>query len=411
MKRVVYVSIILAVVLGGAFLLWRGKTETKTELIISPKVGDFEITVLATGELKAKHSVDIQGPAGLRKANIWQVKISNLLPEGTIVKKDDVVAELDKTDLANKIKDTQNTLAKSEAQYTQAKLDCTLTLAAARNDIINLRYALEENKLKKEQLKYEAPAAQRQAQIEYEKAERALTQAETNYLTKVKQATAKMAEVSADLNKHELQLKQFTDLLGEFSVRAPDNGMLIYLREWNGKKISIGSTVHAWDGATVATLPDLTKMESVMFVNEIDIQKIKMDLPVSVGLDAAPDKKLTGTIDYIANIGEQRPNSESKVFEVHVAIHEQDTTLRPAMTTSNKILIQKIPKVMFIPLECLHIENGKYYVYKKNANLPERVEVQIGAMNDNEVIILKGLAPTDKIYLSLPTLPSPPPTN
>ena len=121
-----------------------------------------------------------------------------------------------------------------------------------------------------------------------------------------------------------------------FTIKAPAAGMVIYVKEWNGKKKTAGSQVSAWD-PTVATLPDLTQMESVTYVNEIDVRKIAVGQPVVITLDADPTKKLTGTVTKVANVGEQRPNSDAKVFEVKVAIEQPDTTLRPGMTTGNAI--------------------------------------------------------------------------
>src|SRR5699024_12094924 len=122
----------------------------------------------------------------------------------------------------------------------------------------------------------------------------------------------------------------------EFTIYAPENGMVIYQRSRDGSKVTEGSSISAWN-PTVAELPDFSVMNSVTYINEVDIQSIRLGQQVDVGLDAMPEKELTGVITDVANIGEQRPNSDSKVFQVVVEINEADTTLRPAMTTSNTI--------------------------------------------------------------------------
>ena len=68
-------------------------------------------------------------------------------------------------------------------------------------------FALEEKKLAREQAKYEAPTIKRQAEIDYEKAQRALEQSKRNLLTKTKQAVAKMSSVGADLGRQQNNLK------------------------------------------------------------------------------------------------------------------------------------------------------------------------------------------------------------
>lgn len=399
-KRTIII-VIIAAVIGLLWFLLRSTNAPTDTVVIQPKKGDFIISVTTTGELQAKNSIDITGPTSARKAGLWQLKITQLIPEGTIVQKGQFVAELDKSELMSKIKEVEINLQKLQSQFTQAKLDCTLTLAQSRDELINLRYALEQRKLEKAESVYESPSTQRQVEIEYEKAERSLKQSTSNYETKVKQAEAKMREATADLSKEESKFEDFLALLSEFTISAPENGMVIYKREWDGAKRIVGSSISPFD-PSVATLPDLSVMESKTFVNEVDIQKIKPGLTVNIGLDADPDKKLTGVVAEVANIGEQRPNSDAKVFEVKILINERDSTLRPAMTTSNEIIVAKIPDVLFIPLEAVRTVNDKSIVFKKQGTATVMQEVELGEFNDNYVIVRKGLTQEDNIYLSAP---------
>jgi hypothetical protein len=99
-----------------------------------------------------------------------------------------------------------------------------------------------------------------QAEIDYEKAQRALDQSKKDLETKTKQAEAKMSVASADLGRQQNNLKMVQDALNGFTINAPSPGMVIYVREWNGKKKGVGSQWNTWD-PTVETLRDLTQME------------------------------------------------------------------------------------------------------------------------------------------------------
>ena len=160
--------------------------------------------------------------------------------------------------------------------------------------------------------------------------------------------------------------------------------------------------MEAWN-PVVATLPDLRKMISRTYVNEVDIRSVRAGQSVSIGLDAFPDKKLTGRIIDVANVGEQRPNSDAKVFMVNIEINESDTTLRPSMTTSNRILAEKVEDVLFIPLECLHNQGDSLtYVIRKDGLSFRRQQVEIGKTNANDAIVLQGVDEGDQLYLSIP---------
>lgn len=406
MKKKIWIPAIA----GGILLLavvWFMTTDdsgAEEVMIVQPQYGKFVVSVTTTGELQAKNSIEIQGPANARAAQIWQMKVAKLVPEGTVVKAGAFVAELDKSELAGKIREAELAIQKAQSQYTQTRLDTTLSLTSARDDLANLKYALEEKKLVKEQSIYEAPSVQRQAEIDYEKSERAYAQAQTNYKTKVQQAVAKMSEVSTDLAKEQQKMDVYMGILQEFTITAPADGMVIYAKEWNGRKKVIGSTISAWD-PVVATLPDLSVMESVTYVNEVDIQKVRLGQEVILTLDAVTDKKLKGKVTEVANIGEQRPNSDSKVFEVKILIDTKDTTLRPAMTTGNDIITATIDKALYVPLESIHTDDGFTYVFKKDGASIVKQEVQVGLMNDNEATIEKGLTQKDRVYLSIPPEP------
>jgi hypothetical protein len=144
-------------------------------------------------------------------------------------------------------------------------------------------------------------------------------------------------------------------------------------------------------------------MMSKTYVNEVDVRKVKAGQNVEIGLDAYPDKKLNGKVIRVANVGEQRPNSDAKVFEVAVEIAGTDPTLRPSMTTSNRIIAHVIDSALYIPLECLHSQADTItFVYKKEGIKTSKQEVIIGQTNANDVVILGGLSQDDRVYLSVP---------
>jgi len=395
---------ITAAVIAVFLLIWFSFEPTQDldeDIVVKPVSGTFEVSVTATGELQAKNSVKIYGPEKARQVRIYQMKISKMVSEGTVVKKGEMVAELDRSELQDKISNEQIELQKVESRYTLTRLDTLQTLSKARDDMINLNYSREEARLKMEQSRYEAPAIQRQAEIDYEKAERAYEQAQKNYQTQIKQSRAKMNEVTAELSQTKQRLQLYSETLMDFTVRAPADGMVIYKKEWNGQKITEGSIVGTWD-PVVATLPDLSEMESITYVNEVDIKKIKTGQKVNINLDADPDKKLFGEVTEIANVGEKRPNSSSKVFEVVIVINNPDSTLRPSMTTGNEIVIAIQDNALFIPLECIHNQDSLTFVYKQNGSGILKQQVTLGMINESNAIITRGVNENDELLLSVP---------
>ena len=392
----------LLVLATVAWYAWPASTSAAEAVLTAPvKSGDFKVLVTTTGELRARKFVQVSGPSTAQSVQVYQTKIASIVPEGSAVKVGDVIAELDRQPVATKIADVTLTLQKAQADFTTAQLDSALNLAQAREDVRTAEFTLEEKKLAREQAKYEAPTIKRQAEIDYEKAQRALEQSKRNLLTKTKQAVAKMSSVGADLGRQQNNLKNLEVVRDQFSVRAPAPGMVIYVREWNGKKKGVGSMWNAWE-STVATLPDLTQMESETYVNEVDVRKLAVGQKVLISLDADPTKKLSGTVTRIANVGEQRPNQDSKVFEVKIEVATADTTLRPGMTTSNAIETASVANVLSVPLEAVVTEAGFSYVFRKRGRGIVKQMVETGAMNDNEIVVRRGVEAGDHVLLTPP---------
>jgi hypothetical protein len=178
--------------------------------------------------------------------------------------------------------------------------------------------------------------------------------------------------------------------------------MIIFKKDRNGTKRKAGSTINPFD-RVIATLPDLSSMISKVYVNEIEISKVKSGQKVNIKVDAFPEKAYTGTVYTIANIGEQLPNSDSKMFEVQIRIDGSDPTLRPSMTTGNKLIIKTYNDAVYIPTECVQTGSDSIpFVYGKNKT---KEVVKLGESNEKNVIVEKGLEPGAVIYLNPPQNP------
>jgi multidrug efflux pump subunit AcrA (membrane-fusion protein) len=149
----------------------------------------------------------------------------------------------------------------------------------------------------------------------------------------------------------------------------------------------------------VAELPDLSKMRSKTYVNEVDISKVEKGQEVEISVDAFPDNSYNGVVESVANIGQQMNNSNAKVFEVMIDLKDNDSILRPAMTTKNKIITDVFEQVVYVPIEAIHYSDFLTYVVTSDK---KRKEVSLGKSNENHIIIEEGLDPEDEIYLLPP---------
>jgi multidrug efflux pump subunit AcrA (membrane-fusion protein) len=402
-KNLFLIGLILGIFAIASIWLFPNSKDGTEILVTKVEESQFEIFVTSTGELKAKNQTEILAPGpDLQQSGIYsELKIEDLIQEGTVVKEGDYVASIEKNPILSKLSDATLEVDKKTSEFNQARLDTTLTLREARDELFNLKFAVEEAKLEKEQSRFEAPATIRQKEIEFEKAIKSFSVKSENYKTKVRQAATKVQIIQSDLSLAESKQKRLQELMKKLTISAPKAGMVIYSRNWNGAKKIVGSTVNSWD-PSVATLPDLTQMQIITYINEVDIQKVKIGQYVEIGLDAEPGKKLEGGVHQVANVGEQKPNSDAKVFEVLIDVITKDSSLRPAMTTSCKIHAGTYPKTLSVPLEAINTEKEISYVFKKENGKLLRQQVLVGAVNETHGIVYAGINKNDQILLNFP---------
>jgi HlyD family secretion protein len=406
MKKTIIITAAVAVV-AIIIMIVVNRVNSKKDianLYATAQKGQFDIVVTTTGELQAENSTDIYGPEFTQSRNIraMDIKITDLVPEGTEVKAGDYVATLDRTSFDNSLKDELERLTTYETNLEVKVLDTAVNLSNLRDNIKNLKFSVEEAEITLQQSKYEPPTTIRQAEISLDKSKRSLEQNVRGYALKVEQARSDMRTMKTQLTEQRQRVADLQQVLSKFVITAPSSGMVIYKRDRSGSKRKVGSSISPWDNV-VATLPDMSSMMSKTYVNEIDVSKVKTGQRVDIVVDAFPEKKYTGTVTSVANIGEQLPNADAKVFEVQIKVDGSDLILRPSMTTGNKIITKTINDVTYIPLESVQAgQDSIPFVYLKNGS---RQIVVLGESNENNVVVEQGLEAGTVIYLNTPDEP------
>jgi multidrug efflux pump subunit AcrA (membrane-fusion protein) len=389
------------------FLIYFSRSNSRresNEIFAEVKQGVFEITVSATGELIAENSIEIKGPdfANRRDLRSSNITIQDLVAEGTIVNKGDYVATLDRTNFDNTLKDERERLTSLYTNLEMKLMDSAIVINDALNDITNRKYIVEESEMTLRNSKYEPASVLRQAEINLDQAQRVLEQRERTYTLRVAQINRDIYNLKWFIGRVEKRIRDLEEVLEDFTITAPSSGMITYLRERRGTKRKVGSVISPFD-RVIATLPDLSSMLSKVYISEIEINRIKPGQMTQIKIDAYPDKMYTGSVLSIANIGEQLPNTDSKVFEVQIKIDGSDPRLRPSMTSSNKLIINSFDDAIYVPAECVHAGLDSIpYVYTKNGT---RQIVVLGETSEKNIIIEKGLEPGMSVYLIQPEKP------
>ena len=402
-KKILIPSIILVVIAVSALLLLSNTKSENSYIMSEVQRGPFEILVYSSGQLEAQNSENIVVPNNLRDRNIriYEIKITDLVEEGTVVDSGEYVASLDHKAVEEVLTTAQEDLETAINSFEDAKMDSNLNLSNSRDLITDAKEEVEEMQIVLDESVYESPSVIRKSEMDLDKAKRKLKQEKKGYELKKQQATSKVERAKIEMRQKQNRVDKLMDVYKSLEIKAPKSGMVIYGKDRMREKIKVGSSVSTWS-PVIATLPDLSSMLSITYVNEIDISKVKAGQKVKLGIDAMPEKELEGEVASVANIGQAMPKSDAKVFEVKIRVFGEVNDLKPAMTTSNIIQTGIFEDTLFIPSDAVFENDSMQYVFLDKKNKIVKQVVDLGDQNENFVLVNKGLNEGDKLLLTIP---------
>lgn len=321
--------------------------------------GKVEVTVMATGYVQPVDKVDV----GTQVSGIVE-KI--YVDFNSQVKKGDLLAELDKSTLREKV---------SQANASVASSQSDLTYAQQNYDRIKRLYDVK--------------AA---TEVSYEEAVNRLMQAKT-------------ALINSQANLHQAQVN-----LGYADITSPIDGVVM------NREVDQGQTVaSSFNTPTLFTIAnDLKKMQVEADVDEADIGKVKLGQSVVFTVDSYSNDVFTGTVQQIR----LQPTVTSNVVTYTVIIEapNPEEKLYPGMTANITITVQSEEGIV-VPMEALAYqmstdiqkqlnarssaaEPGKRRVWVKQGEVVEERQIQTGAMDGVNVVVESGIREGEEIILS-----------
>jgi HlyD family secretion protein len=318
------------------------------------KRGTIKKVLFLDGELRAVRSRTIFGGMG------YEAKIVYMPPEGTVIKAGDLVVELDSTNILNTIKDTDEKIVAAESEIVRTRSQHESALRDLEVELSKLWLAYEQAKLK---AKVPNEVISRR---EFQDAQLALEKSKTEYENHLNKIEQKKKEQAAELQvkiiekeKLKVQLNRARSDLGGMKIKAPTDGMVLYNDHWNGnerRKLQVGDVV--WGGWPVVRLPDLTEMEVLAQVNEVDGPRLSVGARAEVKIDSYPDKVITGRIQEISQTAIKASwMAKAKIFRVTISLDKTLTEImKPGMSAQVSITINETQPNLLIPRSAVKFE-------------------------------------------------------
>lgn len=401
-KKLLLILLTTALLILAGYFFLRSVDDDPNQITSRVSRGTFSALIFSSGQLESEKSVTIEIPAKLQDRNlrIWELTITQMLEEGSLVDSGDYVATLDHKAVEEQIKLAQDEMEKTLSEFEDSKIDSNLNLSNQRDIIVNAKLDLEEKKLIMSESVYESPSNQKKTAMDFDKAKRKLEQEQKAYVLKKKQEENKVNRKYISYRQISERHTELLKLFESLEITAPKAGIVTYFKQPWGEVTKTGSKVGMYN-TVIATIPEMTNLISRTYINEIDISKVKIGQNVKIGIDAFPEKQLNGQVVSVANIGQAMPNSDAKVFEVKLKIFGIDHDLKPSMTTSNAIETGVYADTLMLATDAVFQNDSLKFVYL-GKDKPVKQIVWLGDENENHVLIRKGLKADDVVWLTEP---------
>jgi HlyD family secretion protein len=391
-KKFAIISIVvLAIVIVAAFVAMKAKNSKKEEAKLPVKVGkaevaDIQVKVTEVGNVQPEVKVDVKSAVSGKVVSIFH-------RDGDTVKRGDILARVE-PDLnqAQSLAETKNSLRSAQIRYEQARKN----------------YESDHNLFAQGLL---ATKQNRNSEAEFMAARQEFEKAQEKYNL---------------VQKSGIPINQSPEKFQGSNVVAPMDGTVLTKNVEIGESITSG--VSSFNAGTVLfTVADVSKMIVKAGVNEVDIGKVHVGMPVKVTLDAYPKAAFAGRIDRIAPA--VRLDDKVRVFDVEVRLDAQGRELRSGMTANIEMIGEKKAKVLSVPVESVFQRDEGEIVYIKKKIEPNATakvkktadgkqdkdawkkffekRVMVTGLSDNaRVEIVKGLKLGEEVALEDPTLPA-----
>ena len=393
-KLTIFSIIALVVIIGGTVAIKaNGKNQKAPESPVKTgkaEVADVQVKVTEVGTVEPEVKVDVKSAISGKVVEIFH-RDGDVVTRGTILAR--VEPDLNQ---AQSLADTKNSVAAAEIRFRDAKKNFE-----------------ENNKLFMSGLL--ASSQHRDAETQYLEARQEYEKSREKY-NLVEKSGIPIGESPANFRGS--------------TVVAPMDGVVLTKNVEIGESITSG--VSSFNAGTVLfSVADTSRMLVKAGVNEVDIGKIRVGMPVRVTLDAYPKVLFKGKIDRIAPA--VRLDDKVRVFDVEIRLDAQGRELRSGMTANIEVIRERKEKVLSVPVESVFKRDDVEIVYVKKAVDPkamaeaakkkeegkdgkkvedkdawkqffDRRPIVTGLADNTRVEIVSGVRPGEEVALEDPTL-------
>ena len=368
--------------------------------------GPLTISVRGEGELRSAKPTPLNVPG-----KIWaQRTVEWMLPEGSLVKKGDVLARF--------------VSPEGEQQLAQAMIDLQRNALARAAKESGLESAQGRVEVDLSRVAVQLGIAQRYAGADLSTVARnqVLDAIEDREYLQVRQGVlqwqrdqsgvrggAELAVLDAQRATFDMSAKTRKDDLEALELRAPNDGVLLLAANWSGDKPTVGANLRA--GFEFGSLPDTSTMEVEIDLPQIEAQGVQAGDAVVLHPLGRPDQRIDSRLSWVASAAKVR-NRESpvKFLSMRAPIPAdaiERYRLIPGQRFAASVVLLDAKNAMAVPNVAIEQRDDRHWVQVKQGNDYVSREVKLGVRGTARSQVLSGLKPGEQVRLSQVEVPAP----
>jgi RND family efflux transporter MFP subunit len=288
-----------------------------------------------------------------------------------------------------------------------------------QDEVERLKMARDKSHLELHILKeYEHTKNQKQKVTAVAQAREELQREKQRSASRETQAKVRVDDLKEQAQIRQKRLQRMKEQLAKCELVAPADGIVQYGgggdgRYWGGNRVAPGEQVYP--GQTLLTIPDTSQMMVTTRIHEADRHKLSDGLPCVVRVPAVPNRTFTGKVTKIAQFADSERSWWNPTLKEHAAeirLDDNDAPLSPGETAEIEIMIEEVPDVLAVPVQCVFARGSKHFAFLHAALSTKPVEVQTGRGSTTMIEITAGLKAGDQVVLApderlLAMLPAP----
>jgi RND family efflux transporter MFP subunit len=360
----------------------------------------FARHVTADGNLKSTKATPLSAPTDAP----GQLKIAWIVPDGSLLKKDEVVVRFDPTDFETQLlaghedhDSASNKLYKTNSEASTTRTNLRRDAHQAGDELLAARrFKFDDAEVFSRYQRVESQIDETLAGHRKEHAEGVLG-------VRDKLSAADRDLVSIEQRKADLKIRNAEQGMHALEMRAPYDGILVLQRDWRGDLVRVGDTL--WPGSPIGEIPDLKSMKAEVFVLEADAAGLAVGEKARLTVEGKPGSLITGKISQVDKLARPRfPRVPVQYFGATITLDRTDPSLmKPGARVRAELDVEDRAGAFSIPRQAIFEKQGKKLVYRKRGGKFEPVAIEVGSSSAGRVVVTKGLAKGDEIALRDPT--------